>query len=159
MPSVLIVQKPSTSQRGQSHTVRANAILFASGDDRDAARGDERDRPATGQRLISRAGSEERRRTPAAPWLFADVKLRHGQEFSSGGIEIDSLGAASPREVEVVAEIPNLLGPGRTAQMTYYETARGARVFAAGAFTLAGHARDPSDRRLLDNVWERLTSG
>ncbi len=56
------------------------------------------------------------------------------------------------------ATIANLLGRGRTAQMTYYETTRGARVFAAGAFTLAGHTRDPSVRRLLENVWERLSS-
>jgi hypothetical protein len=64
----------------------------------------------------------------------------------------------SPRTVEVVAEIADLLGPGRTAQMTYYETAHGARIFAAGAFTLAGHAREPSVRRLLENVWERLST-
>ncbi len=40
--------------------------------------------------------------------------------------------------VHVLAEIPDLLGPGLTAQMTYYETPGGAKVFAAGAFTLAG---------------------
>ena len=34
----------------------------------------------------------------------------------------------------MLAEIPNLFGPGMTAQMTYYETSSGARVFAAGAF-------------------------
>jgi hypothetical protein len=99
------------------------------------------------------------RRTPAAQWLFAGVRLRHGDEFSSGGIEIDSVAGASPPSVEVIAEIPNLLGRGRTAQMTYYETPRGARVFAAGAFTLAGQARDPSDRRLLENMWQRLSDG
>ena len=53
------------------------------------------------------------------------------------------------------AEIPNLIGPGGTAQMTYYETPAGARVFAAGAFTLAG-ARDPLSRRLLENLWRHL---
>ena len=34
----------------------------------------------------------------------------------------------------MVAEIPDLFGPGMTAQMAYYETKGGAKVFAAGAF-------------------------
>jgi hypothetical protein len=43
--------------------------------------------------------------------------------------------------------------------MTYYETARGAKVFAAGAFGLLRPVnRDPVISRLLDNVWERLTT-
>ena len=42
----------------------------------------------------------------------------------------------------MLAEIPNLFGPGFTAQMTYYETPAGAKVFAAGAFTLAGQVLD-----------------
>ena len=37
-----------------------------------------------------------------------------------------------------MAEIPNIFGPGYTAQMTYYETAAGARVFAAGALDFGG---------------------
>jgi hypothetical protein len=56
----------------------------------------------------------------------------------------------------VLAEIPNLLGPGLTAQMTYYQTARGARVFAAGAFTLAGSALQSNVGRLLENLWQHL---
>ena len=40
--------------------------------------------------------------------------------------------------------------------MTYYETARGAKVFAAGAFTLAGAACRSPSTRLLDNLWSRL---
>jgi N,N-dimethylformamidase beta subunit-like protein len=98
------------------------------------------------------------RASGVARWLFRRVALQNGRAFSSGGIEIDSVAAASPRGVEIVAEIPELFGPGRSAQMTYYETARGARVFAAGAFTLAGHAAEPADRRLLENVWARLAS-
>ena len=93
----------------------------------------------------------------ARSWLFDGVKLTHGDEFSDAGIEIDATAASSPRGTQVVAEIPNLLGPGLTAQMTYYETPRGARVFAAGAFTLAGSVRQPVVRRLLDNLWRRLT--
>jgi hypothetical protein len=57
----------------------------------------------------------------------------------------------------VLAEIPNLFGPGRTAQMSYYETRAGAKVFAAGAFYLTRLL--PWDRpvsRLLENLWARL---
>ena len=45
---------------------------------------------------------------------------------------------------------------GRHAEMTYYETARGAKVFAFGAFTLAGVATQPPMKQLLDNLWTRL---
>jgi hypothetical protein len=41
--------------------------------------------------------------------------------------------------------------------MTYYETARGAKVFAAGAFTLAGNVYDPAVQRFLANLWARLS--
>ena len=43
-----------------------------------------------------------------------------------------------------------------TAQMTYYETPAGAKVFSAGAFTLAGSVRQPAVRHLLSNLWERM---
>jgi hypothetical protein len=36
----------------------------------------------------------------------------------------------------VLADIRNVLRRGLTAQMTYYETSAGAKVFAAGAFNL-----------------------
>lgn len=55
----------------------------------------------------------------------------------------------------MLAEMPNLFGPGYTAQMSYYETRSGAKVFAAGAFTLGG-ARNPVSRHLLEHLWERL---
>jgi hypothetical protein len=45
-----------------------------------------------------------------------------------------------------------------TAQMTYYETRRGAKVFAAGAFYLSRLVHvDPLTSRLLENLWARLT--
>ena len=54
--------------------------------------------------------------------------------------------------------MPNAFGTGRAAEMTYYETARGARVFAAGGFTLGGtQATRWTTGRLLDNLWHRLT--
>jgi hypothetical protein len=93
----------------------------------------------------------------AARWLFAGTGLKDGSTFGSGGIEIDKTGAGSPPDVKVIAEIPNLFGPGFTAQMTYYETPAGAKVFAAGAFTLAGAVLDnPIVNRLLENLWMRL---
>jgi hypothetical protein len=92
----------------------------------------------------------------AAPWLFSGLALRRGDPFSSGGIEVDMLAPSSPRGTRLIAEIPNLLGPGVSAQMTYYETASGARVFAAGAFTLAGSVWQPDVSRLLENLWARL---
>jgi len=59
--------------------------------------------------------------------------------------------------VHVLADIPNLYGPGFTAQMTYYETPRGAKVFAGGAFSLAGNVWEPEVDRLLTNLWQRLS--
>jgi hypothetical protein len=97
------------------------------------------------------------RDAPASAWLFAGVPLGPGGSFSEGNVEIDATAPASPPGTQVVAEIPNLLGPGLTAQMTYYETPIGAKVFAAGAFTLAGNAYDPAVRRLLHNLWLRLS--
>ena len=92
----------------------------------------------------------------AESWIFEGVKLRNGNQFSDAGIEIDAVAPSTPRGTRVLAAIPNLLGPGMTAHMTYYETKAGAKVFAAGAFTLAGSVRQPAVRRLLANLWERL---
>lgn len=91
-----------------------------------------------------------------APWLLDDTGLAAGSKFGRFGIEIDRKTRHSPRGTVVLAEIPNLLGRGKTAQMTYYETAAGAKVFSAGAFTLAGYARYAPVSKLLDNLWERL---
>jgi hypothetical protein len=95
------------------------------------------------------------RNTQGAPWLFAGTNLTNGSSFSSFGIEIDKTTSSSPRGTHVLAELPNLLGPGRTGQMTYYEKRR-AKVFAAGAFTLAEDVwRSPVDV-MMDNLWARL---
>jgi N,N-dimethylformamidase beta subunit-like, C-terminal len=91
-------------------------------------------------------------------WLFDGVKLTRGHEFSNAGIEIDATTPSSPPGTLVVAEIADLLGPGMTAQMSYYETPAGAKVFAAGAFTLAGSLRQPAVRRLVANLWAHLTA-
>jgi hypothetical protein len=96
------------------------------------------------------------RNTTRWPWLFGDTGVRVGDTFGHGGIEIDHLAASSPANVTVLAEMPNLFGPGYTAQMSYYETPAGAKVFAAGAFTLGG-ARNPISRHILQHLWNHLT--
>lgn len=93
----------------------------------------------------------------AGSWLFAGTGLGAGSRFGRGGVEIDATTVASPPGTEVVAEIPDHFGPGRTAQMTYYETGHGAKVFAAGAFyfTRLAHV-DRVTSRILVNLWKRL---
>jgi len=89
---------------------------------------------------------------PAERWIFAGTGLRPGSPFSSGGIEADSRGPASPPGTQVVAEIPNVFGSGQRAQMTYYETATGAKVFAAGAFSLAASIWEPRVRKMVTTL-------
>jgi hypothetical protein len=89
-------------------------------------------------------------------WLLAGTKLGPGDHFSNGGIEADHVTAASPPNTVVIARIPNLYGDGRSADMTYYENAAGAKVFAAGAFSLACAIWQPPVRRLVENLWDRL---
>jgi len=101
------------------------------------------------------------RAADTAPWLFAGTDLSNGtffgQELGGYGIEIDATTAATPRATTVLAEIPDLYGPGFTAQMTYYETPEGAKVFAAGAIDFGGTALLPAVSRMLENLWVRLS--
>jgi hypothetical protein len=96
------------------------------------------------------------RSSRAARWIFAGTALHPGARFASGGIEGDEVAPSSPRTTTIVASIPNLFGTGHDANMTYYETARGARVFAAGAFTLAGAVWWKDVGRVVENVWDHL---
>lgn len=92
-----------------------------------------------------------------APWAFADTGLSDGDVFGRYGIEIDARTAASPPGIGVLARIPDLLGSGRSAEMTYYETPAGAKVFAAGAINFGASLGLPVVDRLLTNVWTRLS--
>jgi hypothetical protein len=92
-----------------------------------------------------------------APWAFDGTGLANGNVFGRYGIEIDGRTAESPRGIQVLARIPDLLGGGRTAEMTYYETAAGAKVFAAGALNFGASLGSPEVDRLLANVWARLS--
>jgi hypothetical protein len=42
--------------------------------------------------------------------------------------------------------------------MSYYEFPNEAKVFAAGAFTLAGRAFMPAVKQVLENLWIRLAN-
>jgi hypothetical protein len=98
------------------------------------------------------------REARANAWLLAGTGLSTGSTFGSFGIEIDGTAPVSPRATQVLAEVPNLLGPGQTAQMTYYETPGGTRVFSAGALDFTSRALSAPVDRMLDNLWRRLAS-
>jgi hypothetical protein len=97
----------------------------------------------------------------AAPWFWDGTGLTDGSTFGQFvggyGIEIDSTTPDSPPGTIVVAQIPDLLGPGITAQMSYYETPEGAKVFAAGTLDFGGSATFWPVKRMLDNLWARLS--
>ena len=93
----------------------------------------------------------------AASWAFAGTGLQSGQPFGRYGIEVDSTTASSPAGTVVLAEIPNALGAGLTAQMTYYETPAGARVFAAGVLNFGGELLLwPQTTQIVENAWRQL---
>ena len=81
------------------------------------------------------------RRSHAVSWVFAGTGLRIGSQLSRGGVEIDQTTPASPRNVQVLAEIPHLFGPGMTAQMTYHEAAE--RRPCVRRRRLLPHSADP----------------
>jgi hypothetical protein len=96
------------------------------------------------------------------PWLWTGTGLTAGSTFGEAvggyGIEIDHTAPESPPSTIVLAQIPDLLGPGLTAQMAYYETSAGAKVFAAGALDFGGSALTVPVSTMLDNLWARLTT-
>jgi hypothetical protein len=95
--------------------------------------------------------------TAAAPWAFGGTGLADGSSFGRYGIEIDARSTATPPGTVVLARIQDVLGPGRTAEMTYYETPAGAKVFAAGTLNFAASLGDAQVAALVENVWTRLS--
>jgi hypothetical protein len=91
------------------------------------------------------------------PWIFAGTGLKDGDVFGHYGVEIDARSASSPPGTVVLARIPSLFPSGASAEMTYYETPAGAKVFAAGALNFAASIGDPVVSRLVENVWDRLS--
>jgi hypothetical protein len=98
------------------------------------------------------------RDTAAGKWIFANTGLHPGSRFARGGIEADATAPSSPPGTEVVAVIHNACGSGRNAEMSYYELPNGAKVFATGAFTLAGAAWMPGVEGILENLWNHLAT-
>jgi hypothetical protein len=96
------------------------------------------------------------RASQAGTWIFAGTNLQPGSSFARGGIEADATTASSPRGTQVIATIANVFGTGSDAEMSYYELPNGAKVFAAGAFTLAGRAGTVAVKQVLENLWTRL---
>jgi len=92
-----------------------------------------------------------------APWLFRQTNLRDGDTFGVYGIEVDAPNAASPANTRVLARIPAIFGAGVDAEMTYYTTAGGAKVFSAGVMNFGDTARWPVVSRLIENLWSELT--
>ena len=101
------------------------------------------------------------RDTTSAPWLWEGtgrgVGSTLGADIGGYGTEIDGTTAFSPPGTIVLAEVPDLFGPGKTAQMTYYETAAGAKVFAAGTLDFGGSVNHAPQSTLLQNLWARLS--
>jgi hypothetical protein len=97
------------------------------------------------------------RAAASAPWAFAGTGLSDGDRFGNYGIEIDARASSSPTGIQLLASIPDLMGPGRSAEMTYYETPRGAKVFAAGTLNFTASIGDPAVSQLVENVWARLS--
>jgi hypothetical protein len=98
------------------------------------------------------------RNEDAVPWLFAGTHLQKDAPFGNAGIEVDHVAPSSPAQTKVAAMIPNVFRPGISAYMTYYETRGGAKVFAAGAFSLATSIWRLPMRQMVENLWTRLAS-
>jgi hypothetical protein len=98
-----------------------------------------------------------------APWLWAGTGLADGSllgdTIGGYGIEIDATARQSPPGTKVLARIPDLFGKGLTAEMTYYETPAGARVFAAGSLDFGGTVNLFPMSRMLDNLWRHMLEG
>jgi hypothetical protein len=93
----------------------------------------------------------------AAPWAFAGTGLGNGSVFGRFGLEIDARTGSSPPQTRVLARIPRL-SDGNDAEMTYYETPAGAKVFDAGAIDFAASIAASPVSRLVDNLWARLSA-
>ena len=94
--------------------------------------------------------------TAAAPWLFKGTGLHDGSIVGNYGIEVDEPNAASPPHTQVLARIPNELGPGKPAEMTIY-TRGGSTVFDAGAINFGASAHWPALSRFFSNLWSHLS--
>ena len=95
--------------------------------------------------------------TGKAPWLFRDTGLHDGDSFGNYGIEIDARDGASPPDTRVLARIRDIFGAGKSAEMTYYTTRHGAKVFSAGVMNFGGSALWPVVSTMMQNLWRELS--
>lgn len=95
--------------------------------------------------------------THRASWFYAATSLATGDRFGHFGIEIDARATSSPPRTTLFARAEDIFGPGKSAEMTYYTTPRGAKVFAAGVLNFAAHANSPIVDTMLGNVFAKLT--
>ncbi len=91
-----------------------------------------------------------------APWLFRGTGLHDGDTFGVYGIEVDARASASPPHTRVLARIPEIFGAGKSAEMTYYTTPPGAKVFSAGVMNFGGSAQWPTVTTMMLNLWNEL---
>ncbi len=93
----------------------------------------------------------------SARWLFSGTGLHNGSHFGRYGIEIDARAPSSPHGLRVLARVPEIFGSGKSAEMSYYTTRRGAKVFAAGTLNFGSSAQLAVPSRMLTNLWEKLS--
>jgi hypothetical protein len=91
-----------------------------------------------------------------ARWLYAGTGLANGDSFGRFGNEIDARAPSSPPRTLRLALARDIFGPGKSAEMTYYATSRGARVFAAGVLNFTAGADWAIVDRMIANVFARL---
>lgn len=91
-----------------------------------------------------------------APWVYEGTGLRNGERFGRFGIEVDARTPSSPPRTLLLARARDIFGRGKSAEMTYYRTARGAKVFAAGVLNFAARAGQFPVDRLIKNVFAKL---
>ncbi|HEY7344456.1 MAG TPA: N,N-dimethylformamidase beta subunit family domain-containing protein [Gaiella sp.] len=114
-----------------------------------------------------RANDDGQRQAPfvvtdreATPWLFEGTGLENGdllgEEVGGFGIEIDMTTPLSPPGTRVPALIPNLFGLGLHAEMAYYESPAGARVFSAGVLDFPAVLYTAPGAVMLDNLWRHM---
>ncbi|HXZ57442.1 MAG TPA: N,N-dimethylformamidase beta subunit family domain-containing protein, partial [Gaiellaceae bacterium] len=90
-------------------------------------------------------------------WVFAGVDLSQLSAWHWFGIEYDMTTSRSPRGIHVLGRVNPHMGNGRLrGVMTYYQRGQ-AKVFAGGTLNFPGSMCYPPYRRVLENIWDRLS--